>query len=65
VGSTSAGDKKMTRVKMDAPSFDALRIALEDSDARVRIEDLVRVRLPWNERFPGSFDPLERSHGVG
>ena len=27
--------------------------------------ELLWVRLPWNERFPGSFDPLERSHGVG
>nr|WP_183035492.1 AAA family ATPase [Cupriavidus sp. UME77] len=31
---------------MDDPSFDALRIALEDADARVRIEDLVPSSIP-------------------
>jgi hypothetical protein len=28
MGRNSAGDKKVTRIKMDVPSFDALRIAL-------------------------------------
>jgi hypothetical protein len=57
LGHNAAGDKKVTRVKMDAPSFDALRIALEDSDARVRIEDLVPATVPQilGVRFHGGF----------
>jgi DNA repair ATPase RecN len=38
--------RKVSRYKMDVPSFDALRIALEDADARVRIEDLVPSTVP-------------------
>lgn len=57
LGHNSAGDKKMTRVKMDTPSFSALRIALEDSDARVRVEDLVPPAVPQilGVRFTGGF----------
>lgn len=57
LGHNAAGDRKMTRVKMDAPSFHALRIALEDSDARVRIEDLVPPAVPQilGVRFTGGF----------
>lgn len=57
LGHNAAGDRKMTRVKMDSPSFDALRIALEDSDARVRIEDLVPAAVPQilGVRFVGGF----------
>ena len=47
LGRNTAGDKKVTRLKMDTPSFDALRIALEDSDARVRIEDLIPPSIPY------------------
>jgi hypothetical protein len=31
---------------MDAPSFDGLRLALEDADARVRIEDQIPQAVP-------------------
>lgn len=57
LGHNAAGDKKMTRIKMDSPSFDALRIALEDSDARIRIEDLVPHTVPQilGVRFHGGF----------
>jgi ABC-type lipoprotein export system ATPase subunit len=57
MGHNASGDRKMTRVKMDAPSFDALRIAFEDSDARVRIEDLVPPTVPHvlGVRFTGGF----------
>lgn len=46
LGRNAQGDRKITRIKMDRPSFDALRIALEDSDARVRIEDHIPAAVP-------------------
>ena len=46
LGRNAAGDKKVSRVKMDSPSFDALRIALGDSDARVRIEEQIPSSVP-------------------
>lgn len=46
LGRNASGDKKVTRVKMDAPSFEALRIALDDGDARVRIEDSIPTASP-------------------
>jgi len=57
LGHNAAGDKKVTRVKMDAPCFDALRIAFEDSDARIRIEEQVPLALPQilGVRFTGGF----------
>ena len=57
LGHNAAGDKRVTRVKMDTPSFDALRIALEDSDARVRIEDQVPPAVPQilGVKFVGGF----------
>ena len=45
-GCNAAGDRKVTRVKMDRPSFGALRIALEDSDARIRTEDTIPQSVP-------------------
>ena len=46
LGRNADGNRKMTRVKMDRPSFVALRIAIEDSDARVRIEDMIPHTVP-------------------
>jgi hypothetical protein len=46
LGRNAQGDKKVTRVKMDKPSFEALRIALQDADARVRIEELIPPAVP-------------------
>ncbi|CAB3732099.1 hypothetical protein LMG22037_05674 [Paraburkholderia phenoliruptrix] len=46
LGRNAESARKVTRYKMDDPSFDALRIALEDADARVRIEDLVPSSIP-------------------
>lgn len=47
LGRNAEGNRKLTRVKMDRPSFHALRIALEDNDARVRVEDLVPTSVPY------------------
>ena len=37
----------MTRYKMNALTFDSLRIALDDSGARVRIEDEIPPAIPF------------------
>lgn len=46
LGRNAANDRRVTRYKMEAPSFEGLRIALEDADARVRIEDLIPLAVP-------------------
>lgn len=46
LGRNAAGDNKVTRYKMQELSFDALRMALEDADARVRIEEEVPEFIP-------------------
>lgn len=46
LGRNAANLNKVTRYKMDTPSFDALRMALEDADARVRIEDDIPQAIP-------------------
>lgn len=46
LGRNASGAKKVTRIKMDTPSFNSLRIALEDSDARIRIEDQIPATIP-------------------
>jgi DNA repair ATPase RecN len=46
LGRNAASLRKVTRYKMDLPSFDGLRMALEDADARVRIEDQIPQSVP-------------------
>jgi ABC-type lipoprotein export system ATPase subunit len=46
LGRNAANARKVTRYKMEAPTFEGLRIALEDADARVRIEDDVPSLVP-------------------
>ncbi len=46
LGKNAQGDRKLTRVKMDRPSFEGLRIALADSDARIRIEEQIPTAVP-------------------
>ena len=46
LGRNAANQRRVTRYKMDAPSFEALRLALEDADARVRIEDHIPQTIP-------------------
>jgi len=50
LGKNAAGARKLTRVKMEALTFESLRIALIDGVARVRIEDLIPVGV---SRFVG------------
>jgi hypothetical protein len=47
LGRNAQGNKRVTRIKMDLPSFEGLRIALQDSDARIRLEDEVPQRVPY------------------
>lgn len=50
MGRNAAGNRKLTRFKMESLTFDALRIALLDCAARVRLEDLIPPSIP---RFIG------------
>jgi len=47
LGKNAQGAKRLTRVKMDTPSFQALRIALQDADARIRLEDEIPESVPY------------------
>ncbi len=64
LGRNARGDKRVTRFKMEAPSFDAIRIALEDCDARVRIEEEVPQSVPYLEalQLEGGFLDGVRIH---
>ncbi len=46
LGKNAAGNRKLTRVKMESLTFDSLRIALLDGAARVRLEDLLPNGVP-------------------
>ena len=47
LGKNAQGQSRMTRFKMDSPTFFGLRIALQDADARVRIEDEIPQSVPY------------------
>ncbi|NNA50290.1 TrlF family AAA-like ATPase [Pseudomonas lactis] len=47
LGKNAAQDRKLTRYKMTAPTFDGLRHALQDNDSRVRLEDEVPTSTPF------------------
>jgi AAA domain len=57
LGRNAQGDRRVTRVKMATPSFDALRQALQDPDARVRLEDNIPTAIPHilGATFEGGF----------
>lgn len=57
LGRNAANDRKVTRFKMEKPSFEGLRIALEDADARIRIEDQIPDAIPrvLGVMFEGGF----------
>ena len=46
LGRNAAGNKRVTRIKLDKPTFAAIRIALQDADARIRLEDQVPKSIP-------------------
>jgi hypothetical protein len=57
LGRNASGDRKVTRYKMNALTFESLRIALDDSGARVRIEDEIPLTVPFIKgiRMSGGF----------
>lgn len=46
MGRNASGNRRLTRLKMETLSFDALRLALIDSAARTRLEDLLPESIP-------------------
>ena len=46
LGRNALGKRRMTRIKMDSPSFNGLRVALQDADARIRLEDEIPQSIP-------------------
>lgn len=46
LGKNASGNRRLTRFKMESLTFDALRVALLDSAARVRLEDLIPPSIP-------------------
>jgi ABC-type Mn2+/Zn2+ transport system ATPase subunit/histidinol phosphatase-like PHP family hydrolase len=57
LGRNAAGDNKVTRYKMQSLTFDALKHAMRDADARVRLEDELPRSVPivTGIRFKGGF----------
>jgi ABC-type Mn2+/Zn2+ transport system ATPase subunit len=57
VGRNASTNKRVTRYKMHTPTFDGLRIALQEADTRVRIEDEIPLSIPRIEgvKFEGGF----------
>jgi len=57
LGRNAKGAKRLTRVKMDKPSFESLRVAFNDADARLRLEDLIPETVPYIKglRVEGGF----------
>jgi hypothetical protein len=45
-GRNATNAQRITRYKMDKPSFEGLRVALGDSDSRVRMEDHIPQAIP-------------------
>jgi ABC-type Mn2+/Zn2+ transport system ATPase subunit len=57
LGRNAAGDQRVTRYKLQTLSFEALKLALSDAEARVRLEDEVPRSVPiiTGIRFKGGF----------
>jgi PHP family Zn ribbon phosphoesterase len=57
VGRNANRDRRVTRYKMEAPTFEGLRLALRTADTRVRLEEEVPLCVPIIEgvHFQGGF----------
>ena len=47
MGKNAVGNHRVTRMKMDSPSFEGVRVALQDADARIRLEDEIPESIPY------------------
>ena len=47
LGRNASQDRKLTRYKMAAPTFEGLRHALEEGDSRIRLEDEIPTATPF------------------
>ena len=47
LGKNPSGQRRLTRIKMDTPSFAGLRVALQDAEARIRIEEEIPQSFPY------------------
>lgn len=47
LGRNANHDRKLTRYKMMAPSFEGLKLSLMEGDSRIRLEDEVPVTVPY------------------
>lgn len=47
LGKNAEGKRKLTRIKIDTPTFDAIKLALRDADARIRLEDEIPKSFPY------------------
>ena len=57
VGRNANSDQRITRYKMEIPSFEGLRLAFRSSDTRIRIEEGLPVVVPMVQgvHFQGAF----------
>lgn len=46
VGRNSKDANRLTRLKMNSPSFEGLRLALAEGDSRIRLEDFIPTEVP-------------------
>lgn len=46
LGKNAQGNRKLTRIKMDSCTFNGIRVALLDADARIRLEDEIPQTVP-------------------
>ena len=64
VGRNANQDQRITRYKMEAPSFEGLRLAFKTADTRVRIEETLPAIVPTIQgvHFQGGFLDGEAIH---
>src|SRR5690606_1723957 len=64
VGRNANRDQRITRYKMESPTFEGLRLALKTADTRVRIEEGLPAVVPIvrGAQFQGAFLDGEAIH---
>lgn len=57
LGKNAQGARRLTRVKMDKPTFESLRVAFIEADARLRLEEQIPESVPYIKgvRIEGGF----------